>query len=186
LAYPSPNPHDDDPLLQLRATWMLGGITALLALFFVYTVAEAWAEDDLQRLAMPGPWWLGGAGALLATLTLYCRYGRRTVRQVYLADAVGLLATGVLIAKTSSYFPVGYRPEFTTLIALTLTFVGRSAIVPSTARRTAVLCALASLPLGLLTWQTYADYVPPAAGWPSMSSSGVTLFIMIWWLNQRA
>ena len=182
MAYPSPDPNDHDPVLRWRVASVLAGFAGLAALFLVYTVVEAGVEDELERVWTPATAYLAGTVALAGLLAFATAKRERTVRQVYLADGFGVLAAIGLITLTSRNTNIGYRPEFTLLIAATLWMTGRSAFVPSTARRTAVLCALAAVPIGWLTWTTYVGYEKPLPSYPEMSPAGVTFYIELWWL----
>lgn len=166
----------------MRVTRVLWAIVGLLSIFLVYALLDS--EPALANSKA----WAAHAGALvlLALIAAYSGSGQRTVRQAYLADSMGVLSMGVLIGLMSSLVHVGYRPEFSMLVGLTLVMLTRSAFVPSTAVRTTVLCALLAVPITLVTWRTYADYHPPQPGYPEMSQLGVTLFILLWWLASSA
>ncbi len=186
MATSSPDPRAEDPFLQRRVTYVLRAVAALLFVFLVYTALEALVEEDWVRFDSTAAHIHAAVMLFLAAAAIYCGRGRRTVREIYLADATGLLATGVMLAVLSSYSHVGYRPEFTMLTGTTIVVVGRSAFVPSTTLRTAVLCGLLAIPIGVLTWTTYVGYVPPtpagtATEYPGMSPAGVTVYILLWW-----
>ncbi len=181
MVYPSPNPGELDPFLQRRAAQVLRGVAALLAFFFVYSMIDARYSGGSQEVSTTA-FRIHGVMVVVVSLTAaFCATGRRTARQVYLAEGVSLVGIALLIAWWSAHTHIGYRPELTVLIGLTITLVGRSALVPSTARRTAVLAGLLAVPLGVATWQLYAGYVPPQPGYPRMTQLGVTLFLLLWW-----
>ena len=173
-------------MLQQRVAAVLAACAGLLLVFLVYSVVEDLRGTEAAIVSTSG--WLFHISAVIVAgaASLYCRRGVRTVGQVYAADAAGMLVLGMMLGLMSSELHIGYRPEFTMLVGLTLIMMARAALVPSSAWRTALLCALLSLPLAYVTWRAYVGYVPPRADYPQMSSAGVSLFILLWWLAASA
>jgi eukaryotic-like serine/threonine-protein kinase len=185
LAYPSPDPGDRDAFLQARVTRVLGSVAALLGVFLVYGLIEPVLDDDHADVSRAG-WIFHVASVVLVTLAaLYCSRGERTVRQSYAADLLGTLTATVFLGLMSSQLNIGYRPELTMLLGCTLMVVTRSAFVPSTAARTALLCALVAAPVAAVSWYLYLGHAPPP-GYPVLSSIGVTIFILLWWAASSA
>ncbi len=184
MSYVTPNPDAPDPGLQRRVSLALGGITTLLAVFLVYALAEA----AVQGARLPVAAYVAHAMglAVIAVATAYVWRGQRTVGQIYRAEGLGVVVTGAMVCVMTSFTHIGYRPELTALLGLTIILVGRSALVPSTPVRTAVIAALLGGPLGAVSWTSYVGYTPPLAGYPSMSPSGVTFYILLWWLAVAA
>ena len=186
MAHPSPDPNAYDVFLQRRVARVLMAFVGLLGMFLVYSLLESELSTDPVPDDAWSDWAHVAATGVLALITAYAASGRRTVRQLYAVEAVGVLSLGVMLALMSTLVHVGYRPEFSMLSGLTLIMLTRSAFVPSTARRTAILCMLLTVPLSALTWQTYVGYEVPAPGYPPMSPGGVTVFILLWWVAASA
>ncbi|MEM9192514.1 MAG: serine/threonine-protein kinase [Myxococcota bacterium] len=182
----STRPDDESPQLQRRITAVLASLFGLSTMFFIYVAIDGVVEDDWGRFESPETAIHAACSVVLLVLTVLAGRGRRTVRQLYVLEAVGILALGALMAWLSSYVHVGFRPEFTALMALTVTIVGRSAFVPSTPKRTVVLCLLLAIPLGWLAYTTYDGYERPAPDYPNLTGIGVLVYVMLWWLAVSA
>ena len=121
---------------------------------------------------------------------LACRTGTRTLRFVHGAEALALVGASVAYHLMGWHIPLANRPDMIVLLAITYSFMARSAYVPSPARRTLLLSLAVGVPLVIGTYVMYlgadetflrgaslANPHPPAAQFARMSA----MSIAVWW-----
>ena len=124
-------------------------------IFLVFRAVVHVAGRDYDELRDPSFLYhlLGVALALSAWLS--CRSGSRPRRVIHAAEMVALLGPGIAYQLMGWHVPLGERPEMTVLLAVTYSFMARSAYVPSTARRTLLLSLALGVPLVIGTYVAY-------------------------------
>jgi serine/threonine-protein kinase len=95
------------------------------------------------------------AGALFIAW-LYLRRVQLDLDQLGLVDAAVTVGAGSAFAVMMYFSDAGYRAELGHVLAVTHLLVARAALVPSSARRSAALGALATAPLVLVTYEVHA------------------------------
>jgi serine/threonine-protein kinase len=159
-------------------------------IFLVFRTVVHVAASDYDALREPAFLYhlLGVALALSGWLA--CRSGSRSRGAIHAAEMVSLLGPGVAYQLMGWHVPLGERPELTVLLALSYSFMARSAYVPSTARRTLLLNLAVGLPLVIGTYAVYrrADetvlHAMSAVGLPGAAQQLATRFatsIAVWW-----
>jgi hypothetical protein len=136
----STNPTEDErAFLQYRVA-VFGLVTAGLFFFFLaYRTVMILLLMDRSGFADPSYLYHALAGASFLGIWLSCRRGRRSVRFVRRAEALGLLAAVVAVALMGGAIPPLERPDFTLVLALTHVLMARAIFVPSSARRSLLL-----------------------------------------------
>ncbi len=143
---------------RLALTWMLVG--ALAATFWL--VASGFlalkGPDHLQHM-----WTRPSSRVQLATTGtafvawLFTRSAKRSPKVLDAIDAVSSIALCLGWAAMLALEPGRPRGELVSLMAITYTLVMRSALIPSTPARTALLAALAHVPLIVITHLHHAS-----------------------------
>lgn len=131
-------------------------------------------------------------------LGLFMLRGKHSVSTIRTAEASALLANAIAYEVMGYYIPVAAGNGQIMVLALTLGFVARSIFVPSPARVTAALCAVAGVPLLLVVYYssikdpTVLKALQTAAGAfgpvPSLEkfAIGQVLAIGAWWAGTMA
>lgn len=126
--------------LQERvATYALCGFLLGLIFFLFRTVMSV----ATGRLAGSHPTFYCHAAGMSVYLVVWlvARRGRYRLLTIRLLDHAATFLCAILYGLMANYMPIGYRPDYILLVCLTYILVTRSTLVPSTARRTAVLAA---------------------------------------------
>ena len=141
--------------LQRRVA-LFGLASAMLGLtFLVFIVVVAIAERKYDQFVQPSFFYHLLAVALGLTTWLSCRRGSRSRRVIHGAEAVGIVGVSVAYQLMGWYIPLTERPEMIVVLALTYSFLARSAYVPSSARRTLLLSVGIGVPLVIGTYVAY-------------------------------
>ncbi|MEM9195971.1 MAG: protein kinase, partial [Myxococcota bacterium] len=167
-------PFIDELELRRRVASTLASVAALFLMFLVYGFF-----DRSVRVHGAGNVVHVSAIGILLALAAQARFGKSSVRRIMTLESAGIIATGVLVGWLSSYVDASQRPELTALLALTVTMTGRSAIVPSTPPRTAILCLLLMIPLGLLAYRSYLLELESSPS--STSEFSRVSSVLLWW-----
>jgi eukaryotic-like serine/threonine-protein kinase len=157
--------------LIARTLFVMIGVAAL-----VFTALPAGSPRVyVSRYA----WWLpqAVAEALLAAAWLYCRSGQRERRVLLAIDVCLPLFVCTTLAWLMQGVPVPFRPELTIEIVATHILVARAALVPSSPRRTAVIGALASVPIAVGTFVLYSV----TGGAPGELSPRICVVVILVW-----
>jgi serine/threonine-protein kinase len=90
----------------------------------------------------------GGALAIsLVLLSLRCRAGRRSLRELRLLEAISVLGACYAITALLTRLPARNEGSIALMLATTYVLLARSIIIPSSGRRTLLLCLAALLPV---------------------------------------
>ncbi len=116
---------------------------------------------------------------------LRCRRGKRSLRELWALDAVASSVTCWLIAGSISRVRPPNEASVSLLLGLTYVMMARALLLPSSARRTLSVCALALVPSGLVaTWLRLEALGQPAQprdwlfqGYVVFRSLAVTAFL---------
>jgi serine/threonine-protein kinase len=127
----------------------LGGV------FLVFRTVIHLSERDYKALAHPSFLYHLLAVAIALTAWLACRTGSRSRRFVHAAEAFALVGGSVAYQLMGWYVPLADRPDMIVLLAITYSFMARSAYVPSPARRTLLLSVAVGVPLVVGTYFVY-------------------------------
>jgi len=154
--------------LQRRIAFYLGVTFAMWLGLSCVVIGVQIAKPD-----QPGPLWiwpwfwahLGGTSAALV-LWLFLRRGERSITTLAAVDAHAITTQGLLLALILVESEPRYRPDLGVLLGLVHILMLRAAVVPSTAQRTAVLGAVATIPSVVATWWTYS-HGTPVPGYPA-------------------
>jgi serine/threonine-protein kinase len=92
----------------------------------------------------------------LSLIGAACSRGKRSRRELLLLDATALIGAGVGFSFIAAGADASSHVELVLLLIMSNTLLGRAAGVPSRARRTLVLGALAMLPTLVQTWLVHA------------------------------
>ena len=170
--------------LQRRVMRFGRGVAMLGLTFLAFRAVIALSFWQLNFLIHPSfVLHLVGSLAPLAT-SLVLRGTPRSARFIYVAEAAGLLVSCVAYEAMGLFMPPQYQPELVVILAMTYAFVTRAVLVPSTARRTVIMTALAGVPLVAVAFVNYSirlepDHVPEFGRtaftvWGTASS-------VVWW-----
>jgi serine/threonine-protein kinase len=171
-------------LCQARTALYFSVVSGISLVFFLlHNMLEVLSNNltPVQVLTLPlNHWHLTGA-VLSGTLGLGLRYGSPSSATLDGIDVLGTLAvmsSHDMMAYTVLGAPV---PRFDMVITLTYVLfqMTRAVIVPSTVRRTVLVCALSALPLLFMTW-LLAARAPDA--WTAGRSVYAPLYTALWCL----
>lgn len=110
-------------------------------IFLVFRTATAVAAGRLSLVHPSFAFHLLGMSSFL-TVWLLARRGRYTFRTIRALEyAAAFLSTACYVVM-GSLLPIAYRPDFVLLICLTYILITRSALVPSTSRRTGIIAII--------------------------------------------
>jgi hypothetical protein len=134
-------------------TSMFGLVSAAFAgVFLVVRTGSQLYYEEYDTLVAPSMFAHASGVAFMTVLWLGLRPGvsPRVVRALELVCVLGASASYCALVVD---IPQGVRPDVKIGAALAMQMVGRAVYVPSSARRTAILCALVSIPFGTaLVW----------------------------------
>lgn len=170
-----------DVFLQRRVKLAILLVFGMSALMVLYGVLEALLWHSMLA---PTKWDFVLLFVLDATLAGSVWYLHREPRPVVVVHAIEtvalfLVAGGFTVAALRT--PIGLRPELSLVLSLGVVMVSRTAFVPSSARRTFMLCFVLGAPIGYIAWNTYVGYESPGPGYPPLNSLKVSLYIETWW-----
>jgi eukaryotic-like serine/threonine-protein kinase len=176
--------------LQRRVS-LFGLASAMLGLsFLLFIVVVSIAERNYHEFVQPAFFYHVLAIVLGLTTWLSCRRGSRSRRFIHGAEAVGIVGVSVAYQLMGWYIPLTERPEMIVVLALTYSFLARSAYVPSSARRTLFLGVGIGAPLVIGTYVAYLGVDQTLvrafrAGAPNWTSSQVAqrlaITTAVWW-----
>jgi hypothetical protein len=143
-------------LLQARMT-LLTGVYSLLfsATTTVAVLSRALLPEEGVK---PPPTWWAAQVAIVVILVagwLFFRGSARPPAVVRAYDAAMPLCVGICVVVMISGIPTIFRPEIMVTLGMTHLLVARAALIPSSGRRTAIIGALAWLPVVAGTYATY-------------------------------
>ncbi len=95
--------------------------------------------------------------ACLTAIWLSCRGVPRSLRFIRAAEAAGLIAAAVAYSAMGAAMPAASRPELVVLLSMGLGLVARTVYVPSTARRTLLLCVAVATPALVVHYRALAN-----------------------------
>jgi serine/threonine-protein kinase len=136
-------------------------------IFLVFRAVMSIAVADYGELVEPSFLYhlLGVVVGVAAWLA--CRTAPRSLRTVQAIEALAIVGTSIAYQLMGWHISLDNRPEMIVLLAITYSFMARSAYVPSPARRTLVLSLAVGVPLVAGTYVVYrgADqaFLPAAA-----------------------
>jgi hypothetical protein len=170
----------DRGLLQTRLA-LFGRAAALISLSFYLVV------NTVVLLGPRGAWsswwqapvnrWHLATTALLAALWLLCR-GKPRERELLVAiDGAAMLGVGVGFAWMGASVQWRGDPTLPMVLAITHVLGFRAVLVPSTARRTALVHTVALVPI---VASAYAIHATHLAGEPSWSAVYDTVYTALW------
>jgi serine/threonine-protein kinase len=178
-------------LLQKRVAYV-GLVGAGLGGFFLayrgiqIIVAGRWAYFGAPDMVFH-------AVAVVSLLSAYvaCRSGKRSVSFIHTVELASLVGAAIAYSVMGAYIALVMRPDFIVLLAMGMGLMARSAYVPSTATRTAVLAILAAIPALAMTYLSMREMDIPkwVAIEPSMEGASghqvavaTTGFAAAWWV----
>lgn len=169
---------------QSRVTLLFGTQFGLGAGFFVLhnTLDILSGKLSLSQLwTLPLNFWHFGAAALSGALAAATRARELPVSALTLIEAIGSVAVLAAYDMMGVTMLGELLPHFD--LVLTLVYVQfltlRAVVVPSTARRTLLVCSLAAVPLLTVTW-LLAAYAPDA--WSLQRTVYAPLYVSLWCL----
>jgi eukaryotic-like serine/threonine-protein kinase len=118
-------------------------------------------------------------------LAFRCRKGRRKLRELWLLDAAASAVTCWMIAASLTKVQPANEASISVMLGVTYVMMARALFLPSSARRTLVVCVLSLVPGGMIaTWLRVGGLAQPAAlsdwlvqGYVVMRSLSVTAFL---------
>src|SRR5262245_63513784 len=128
---------------------------ALGLTFLVFRALVLLSEREYGGFAHPSFLYHALAVGMALAAWLACRTGSRSRRFVHAAEALALVGGSVAYQLMGWHIPLVNRPDMIVLLAITYTFVARSAYVPSPARRTLLLSLAVGVPLVVGTYVAY-------------------------------
>jgi serine/threonine-protein kinase len=164
-----------------------GGLGLIFLLF--RTVVVFWERQPAELLHPSFLYHLLGVAMGLAAW-LACRSGSRSLPLIHAAEAVALVGSSVAYQLMGWHLSLDERPETIVLLAITYSFMARSAYVPSPAHRTLLFCLAVGVPLVLGTYVAYlgADETllqGASQGGPPLTARQVAgvlaIYMAVWW-----
>jgi eukaryotic-like serine/threonine-protein kinase len=141
---------------QRRRVALFGLASGGLGLIFlVFRTVVAITEHQYEEFVHPSFLYHLLAVVLGLTAWLACRTGSRSLRFVHAAEALALVGGSVAYQLMGWHIPLANRPDMIVLLAITYTFMARSAYVPSPARRTLLFSLAIGIPLVVGTYLVY-------------------------------
>lgn len=107
-----------------------------------------------------------GLGSLVLAIAYAISRARLSLRTLYGVDAVSVVTLGAIFGGLPVLGQVQWRPELAGMLAISFLLFVRSAIVPSTTPRTALLGVLVCIPVALSTFWIHSQPGRPE-GWPT-------------------
>jgi eukaryotic-like serine/threonine-protein kinase len=178
---------DDDTrgVLQTRLALVftvLSGVALFYALSYVVSVLLS----DAGPTAPPHvPFVTLAIGVGNGLLALRCRRGRRSLSELRTLDAGSTSLTCWMIAGQLAQIRPANEASISLQLSMTYVLMARAVLLPSSGRRTLLICAVALVPSGLLATWLRVDALGRAAGsrdwllqgWVVFRNFGVTAFL---------
>ncbi len=138
------------PFLQRRVRWFgLVSGTMVLA-FYLYRLVSAWSDETLWH---PSMWTHAAAGVSLLSMWLALGGAQHGARWVRAVETAGLSLASTLLVMMGTYIPLIAQPGLIVVMALAIVHLARAIYVPSSARRTLVLSALAGVAMVVVMFE---------------------------------
>lgn len=160
----------------LGGAWALAWVAhlSLLAIF-----ARSWLPEVLR---FPPTWVHFATVVAMGATWRVLRRGPRSLSSLLRIDAAWFLGQALVVGGMLAFNPKAFRPDTTFAFAISFLLILRAAVIPSSAKRMAVLGILASAPTAVATYAVYArgeaTALVPAAAWAAIGISiwlGVTV-----------
>ena len=167
---------------------LLGGIGIAFYLFRFSQLIAIGATRDLLHPSMNAHGF--GAGAMLV-MWLLNRGAERSARWVHATEIVCLVLSCMAYGLMAAAIPQPFRPDFTLLLVLGTTLIGRSVYIPSSWHRSLGIATLMGLELALSVYLAYRPIDRSfAASFAGMSGElgnpattlGIVFGAMLWWV----
>jgi len=175
---PSSSPGNEEAraFLQHRVARFGFHAGAMFASFFVFRVVLALASGLPHLVVQASMGYHLAAALCFAALWVACRGKPRSWAYIRRVEAITLLSGAGFMEVMGLYIPLISNPPLVVAYALTFGMVSRSAYVPSSGRRTAVLGAVIGVPLVALTYYRHigVDVSVWSAVEPSIAEQGQT------------
>lgn len=192
MQWTSPTDGSREALAFLQRRVALFGLASggLGLVFLVFRAVVSTAVGDYGEFVHPSFLYHLLAVMVGVAAWLACRTGSRSLRTVQAIEALAIVGTSVAYQLMGWHIPLNDRPEMIVLLAITYSFMARSAYVPSPARRTLALSLAVGVPLVAGTYVVYrgADETFLRAtilGNPRVTAEAVgrmlATFVAVWW-----
>ncbi|MEM7435656.1 MAG: hypothetical protein AAF436_10930, partial [Myxococcota bacterium] len=182
---------EDRAFLQQRVAMLGFSIGGGYFVFLVYVMVSIIVFDGVSRLTTPSFLWHFVATLAFLTPWYLCRGSTsRSIRFSWTAEVTALVVGVFATCMMGFYIPLGRRPDFIVLLALSYVVLGRAILVPSTGRRTLGIGAVlglvilsciyvGSLRIDIASWSVV---FPSLAGeTPQRAAAFITIEASVWW-----
>ncbi len=164
---------------------------ARFALFFAFLALGTWLATIGIYLAQgksANVWALSSifhvaSGVMMIGVWLFLRRGAWDKQTLLVIETVGIMLGASALALAALEIKLVQRPELVMIFGLTQLLVLRAALIPSSARHTALIALLVGAVIVPMTYVRYLgepDYL--AAAVVERSLGWVTAFTAVWWL----
>jgi len=142
-----------------------------------FLIHALWPALEERAPSLGRPELLFHLAAMAVLLVMWLAARQPSLKEAGLrrVDAFGTIAALALFACMGGSMPLAWRPEEIALLVANSVLLYRAAIVPSAPRRTAIISALASLPIPVLAFVMYAS------GGPRETSRGAAVAWALLW-----